>query len=84
MDDDQPEILSADDVCPICRAAMIDRGEYAGIWDGSLGQGSGSWYTAKCQNCGADLIGWEYSNDSRPDEAHVRWERRRDGPAAAG
>jgi ribosomal protein L37AE/L43A len=68
VNDDQPEIVSVADVCPFCRAAMTDRGEYAGIWDGSLGQGFGNWCTAKCRNCGADLIGWEYSPESAPDE----------------
>jgi hypothetical protein len=77
MDDDQPEILSADDICPFCRAVMTDRGEYGGIWDGALGQGSGNWYTAHCPKCDANLIGWEYGTDAAPDESHVRWEGRR-------
>src|SRR5688500_7176318 len=60
-DHNQPEILSADDACPLCGAGMTGRGEYAGIWDGALGQGSGNGYTAQCPGCGADLVGWEYA-----------------------
>jgi hypothetical protein len=82
VDDDQPEILSADDVCPFCGAVMTDRGEFAGVWDGSLGQGCGNWYIAKCRTCGAGLVGWEFAADA--EEVHVRWNGRRHGPATAG
>lgn len=82
MDDDQPEIISAEDACPFCHAAMTERGEHAGIWDGSLGRGFGNWYNARCRACGVELIGWEYSTDAAPDDLHMRWEGRRDGHTA--
>jgi hypothetical protein len=84
IDDDPPQILSADDACPICNVAMTDRGRYVGTWDGALGQGYGNWYIAKCRNCGAELIGWEYAIDSPTGGdpvVHVRWDGRRDQAA---
>ena len=78
-DPEQPTILSADDKCPVCGCVPELPAVPAGTWDGSLGEGSGHWYTTNCSGCGAALVGWLYtlpwSCGQRP-EVKVRWEAR--------
>ena len=78
MDDHRPLVV-ADDACPICNTSMMDRGQYAGVWDGALGPGHGSWITAVCHNCHTPLIGWQYWTDSTAEQkptSRIRWKAR--------
>lgn len=71
--DESPQIIWADDACPVCRTPITQPGQYMGIWDGSLGDGSGNWYSKSCENCGNQLIGWEYGTLDDPF-SRIRWE----------
>jgi len=63
--------------------------EYAGVWDGSLGEGFGGVYMSRCTSCSEALIGWAYGlrdNESGFPFKHIRWDGRRSkssGPDAA-
>jgi hypothetical protein len=71
--DDNPEIIWADDACPVCHNRIDEPGEFMGIWDGSLGDGCGNWYSKVCDTCGSQLIGWEYGTIDDP-MSRIRWE----------
>jgi hypothetical protein len=74
--DNPAEIIWSDDACPVCHTRITDPGKFFGIWDGSLGIGSGNWYSKSCENCGSELIGWEYF-PAEDSPSRIRWETNR-------
>ena len=78
---DRPEIVWADDACPVCHTRIAHADKYVGTWDGSLGQGSGNWYSKQCRACGSQLIGWEHRLRDDP-VSRIRWETRATVPSS--
>jgi hypothetical protein len=82
------------DACPLCAARVPDRGKEAGVWDGTLGVGFGSFWITKCAACGAELFGIQYFEDGEgpPQQgglvSRVQWygepPGKTDGGAVAG
>jgi hypothetical protein len=73
------QIIRTDNACPVCKTRITTPGDYMGVWDGSMGDGSGNWYSKKCEVCGSMLVGWQYRD---VDEAvdRIRWEARVSAP----
>ncbi|HEY8747961.1 MAG TPA: hypothetical protein VIM11_08305 [Tepidisphaeraceae bacterium] len=70
-EDNGRRLVSAVDVCPICKGAIVDPGECNGCWDGDLG--SGGMYFTTCNTCQYELVGWQY-HALEDAVSHIRWE----------
>lgn len=77
------DVLSAIDVCPICKLPITTAGEPTGAWMTSTVGHSGNIRITACGGCGARLQGVRFaegpSSDSTAEDPHalgVRWEAR--------